>query len=164
MVHIAAPRLAAGFLAALLAGACSAHSDLARTKQLILEADLDFARAAAERGADGWAAWFTEDGRQFTEHGTIQGRAAIRAHMAPVFADTNFRLDWHPTAAEAAASGDLGWTVGRWEASHRKPDGSKAVTGTGSYVTLWKRQADGGWKVALDIGNSDPSPADSAHD
>jgi ketosteroid isomerase-like protein len=129
-----------------------------------MQADLAFARATAERGAEGWAAWFAEGGRQFTARGTVEGRAAIRAHMAPVFADTNFRLDWRPTAAEAAASGDLGWTVGRWEASQRRADGSREVTGAGNYVTLWKRQADGSWKVALDIGNSDPPPSDPARE
>jgi ketosteroid isomerase-like protein len=161
VARTAASRLVRLILATILAGACSPHPDLATTKQQIMEADLSFARATAEHGADGWAAWFAEDGQQFTERGIIRGRAAVRGHMAPVLADSTFRLDWHPTQAEAAVSGELGWTVGRWEASHRGPAGSKAVTGTGNYVTLWKRQADGSWKVALDIGNSDPQPADS---
>ena len=31
-----------------------------------------------------------------------------------------------------------------------------AADGAGNYVTIWRRQGDGSWKVAVDIGNADP--------
>jgi ketosteroid isomerase-like protein len=56
-----------------------------------------------------------------------------------------------------AASGDIGYTLGHWETVLRTPVGDSTL-GRGHYVTLWRRQPDGTWKVALDIGNQAEGP------
>jgi len=38
-----------------------------------------------------------------------------------------------------------------------EPEGGQALTDTGKYLVVMKRQADGAWKVAVDIWNSDLS-------
>ncbi len=35
-------------------------------------------------------------------------------------------------------------------------DGAWTADGSGNYVTIWRRQGNGSWKVAVDIGNADP--------
>ena len=122
----------------------------------IMDADREFARATAESGVDGWVSFFAEDGAMIGETQVV-GHDAIRAFMGPAFADSTFSLQWEPAQAEVATSGDLGYTVGRYEARRMGPDG-QPVRQTGSYLTVWKRGADGSWKVALDIGSSDASP------
>ncbi len=77
--------------------------------------------------------------------------------MAPAFADTTFRLTWQPTMAFASAAGDLGYTLGIWQSRHYNDAGQGQVT-TGKYVTIWRKQADGSWKVVFDGGNPDSSP------
>jgi ketosteroid isomerase-like protein len=32
------------------------------------------------------------------------------------------------------------------------------VASYGKYVTIWKKQRSGAWRVALDIGNASPAP------
>lgn len=64
------------------------------------------------------------------------------------------RLEWAPALAEIAASGDLGYTVGPWRLT---PDGAKAPAATGWFFTLWRKQADGTWRVLLDHGISAPA-------
>ena len=59
-------------------------------------------------------------------------------------------LTWEPLKAEVAGSGDLGYTWGNWKFT--KPD----TTYYGNYFTVWKKQKDGEWKVALDGGNTTP--------
>jgi uncharacterized protein (TIGR02246 family) len=40
-----------------------------------------------------------------------------------------------------------------------EPEGGQAMTDRGKYLVIMKRQADGSWKVAVDIWNSDlPQP------
>jgi hypothetical protein len=39
------------------------------------------------------------------------------------------------------------------------PKTKKVLTGKGKYVTVYKRQADGGWKAVADIWNEDAPPA-----
>jgi len=61
------------------------------------------------------------------------------------------QLSWEPAFADLAKSGDLGYTTGPWELRRTPQD---SPTAFGHYVTLWKKQADGSWKIALDLGIS----------
>jgi ketosteroid isomerase-like protein len=58
-------------------------------------------------------------------------------------------LSWEPEFADIAASGDLGYTTGPYE---NRPQGQSSSFG--HYVTLWKKQPDGRWKIAVDYGIS----------
>ncbi len=54
--------------------------------------------------------------------------------------------------AEVAAAGDVGYTTGTFEVQvndHTEP---------GKYVTVWKKAADGSWKIVQDMFNSDTGP------
>jgi ketosteroid isomerase-like protein len=62
-------------------------------------------------------------------------------------------LRWQPVWSEAG--GDLGYTTGRWQLHARGPDGKEAKIETGTYVTVWRRQDDGRWKIAFDLGTDD---------
>jgi ketosteroid isomerase-like protein len=115
------------------------------------KADRDFAAAVAAHGVDAWVAAFASDGIQIDEAGVTKGSAAIRQLMTAALADPKVLLDWQPVSAAAATSGDLGYTIGRWQVRVRAhPD---SVLSHGNYVTIWRRQSDGNWKAAVDIGN-----------
>lgn len=61
-------------------------------------------------------------------------------------------ISWSPVNAEVASSGDLGYSWGNWKFI------AKDTVYYGNYFTVWKKQADGNWKVALDGGNNTPKP------
>ncbi|MBI1722581.1 MAG: DUF4440 domain-containing protein, partial [Gemmatimonadetes bacterium] len=65
-----------------------------------------------------------------------------------------FAGGWQPTTVVAARSGDLAYSIGTYELSWNDPTG-KRVTDRGKYATIWRKQADGTWKVALDMFNAD---------
>ncbi|MDI6780166.1 MAG: DUF4440 domain-containing protein [Bacteroidota bacterium] len=56
--------------------------------------------------------------------------------------------------AEVSNSGDLGYTWGTYKTKFEGAQG-KPLERTGKYLTVWKKQNDGGWKVIADIGNQD---------
>jgi ketosteroid isomerase-like protein len=65
-------------------------------------------------------------------------------------------LQWAPVYADISVSGDLGYTTGPWE---YRPGGIEDTAVVhGSYISVWKKQADGGWRVILDTGISNPAP------
>ncbi len=64
---------------------------------------------------------------------------------------------WTPLAGDISSSGDLGYTWGRYIYSVPDEDGIRQIS-HGKYMTVWKRQADGGWKAVLDGGNPNPPP------
>lgn len=69
---------------------------------------------------------------------------------------TDFKgvITWQPTFAEIAGSMDIAYTVGNWQ-FHNESATDKPVS-FGSFMTLWKKQADNSWKVAVDAGVSHP--------
>ena len=68
-----------------------------------------------------------------------------------------FSVSWTPVAADVGSGGDLGYTRGTYVIQMEGPNGP--VTINGKYITVWKKQADGSWKVTADMFNQDaPTP------
>lgn len=118
----------------------------------LMQADRDFAAAVAAHGVDGWVSFFAEDGAQIADKkGLVTGHDAIRAFMGPFLA--KMKLRWAP--ARADVSGDLGYTYGHAQIVKIDDAGKEQIVARTQYLTVWKRQADGSWKVVLDVGNED---------
>jgi ketosteroid isomerase-like protein len=81
----------------------------------------------------------------------VLGKKAIAKAILDDFSTGD--LTWRPNAAGVAHSGDIGYTTGVYE-SKLKGNAGGAVD-NGKYLTLWKREANGGWKVLFDTFNSD---------
>lgn len=71
-------------------------------------------------------------------------------------------LTWRPVFADIAASGDLGYTTGPYEVRKEKPE--DIPSSFGHYISLWRVQPDGSWKVVVDCGIRHPRPAAPAPD
>ena len=86
------------------------------------------------------------------------GPEAIRAAFNGFYALPKMTIHWTALTAEAARSGELGYTRGTYELNYEDAKG-KPVSDKGKYATVWRKQGDGSWKVVLDIFNSDsPMP------
>jgi ketosteroid isomerase-like protein len=119
----------------------------------VMEADRAFNQATSERGAAGWVSFFAPNGSMIsTGVGEVRGTEAIQAAMEGVFADASYTLTWEPSRAEVSTGGDLGYTVGRYT-SVRVGNLGQEVRSSGVYVSIWRRQEDGSWKVEMDLGN-----------
>jgi ketosteroid isomerase-like protein len=128
----------------------------AAAKDELLEADREFGKAVAARGIDGWVECFAEDGKMFPAGGeVVEGKKAVRELMAARFAQPGFSLHWTPLGAELARSGDFGYTYGMSESRFTGKDG-KLIVATGKYITVWRKEKNGAWKVIADIGNATP--------
>jgi ketosteroid isomerase-like protein len=144
----------------LLAVGCGQQRevDVEAERQSVMDADRQFAAETLARGGDGWADFFAEDAIMFPASGKVVGQDSIRAMMARVMTPEAPKLLWEPETATVAASGDLAYTIGRWK-SVADPEGEATVLAEGYYLTVWQKTADGGWKVATDMGNVDqPAP------
>ena len=152
-------------LVLFLLAACTAPSSEARSadtvnvaqlRESVMQADRDFAADFAKRRIDGWVSWFDTAGVQVASSGeTPRGHDAVRAHMRKTFPDSAQMLAWRPVIAEVSNDGSMAHTIGTWNFHVRGTD-SAATAGTGHYLTVWRRQADGSWKVLADIGTQHP--------
>ncbi len=118
----------------------------------LMEADRAFDRATAARGLEGWMNCFAEDAQANTHGGVLKGKAALREYYSGMFSRRAFSIRWKPLFAEASRDGGLGYTFGEAETSLRDEKG-EVQKRPGRNVTVWRRQPDGSWKVATDIGN-----------
>ena len=60
-----------------------------------------------------------------------------------------------PSKAEIAESGDLGYTLGKYEYTEKTTDGEETKS-NGYYVSIWKKNKDGSWKYVFDSGITAP--------
>jgi ketosteroid isomerase-like protein len=102
--------------------------------------------------------FFAEDGINFRPHPT-KTREALLKLPAPASPSPN-TLNWAPIFGDVSRAGDLGYTTGPyWITETRAPE--KPPLQHGYFFSIWKRQAQGDWKVVLDLGISTPAPATS---
>src|SRR2546430_16203848 len=87
----------------------------------------------------------------------VTGAQAIKAQAGQMMALRGFSLGWTPAKADVGKGGDVGYTTGTYAMTMKNAAGNPA-TEAGKYVTVWKKQADGSWKVVEDIFNADTPP------
>ncbi len=63
--------------------------------------------------------------------------------------DSAYTIKWEPRNGTVARSGELGYTYGIYAL---KPNIKDTII-YGTYVSIWKKQANGDWKYVLDSGN-----------
>ena len=113
-----------------------ATRDTAKTD--LLQADRAFAAAAGDDVVRAYSVWLTGTARVYRDGlQPLTTPDAIAKHLASVPAPTT----WEPIASEVSASADLGYSYGRYSGGEQR----------GHYVRMWKRQADGAWKIVLDV-------------
>ena len=121
----------------------------------LLDADWEFSRTSVKKGAAAaFYLYLTNNAMQLPEGSLpIYGKKAIFDTMM----QGDYILSWTPIKAEVAKSGELGWTWGKYIVVVIQEDGSEK-TGYGKYLNIWRKDANGNWKVSVDMGNKSPSP------
>jgi ketosteroid isomerase-like protein len=118
----------------------------------LVETERAFSRASGERGMkDAFIEFAADDGLLFRRTVVNAKELWRQANPAP-----EGLLTWGPSFADISRAGDLGYTAGPWEFRAKPTDASAA--GHGHFVTVWRRQADGTFKFALDIGIGHAAP------
>jgi ketosteroid isomerase-like protein len=131
----------------------------------LANAERAFAKMSVDKGVrEAFYNNFAEDGINFQPHPVIT-REAYRKNPPPApkpDAPPPPVLNWAPIYGDIASSGDLGYTTGPFLIEDRSP--AKRPARHGMYSSVWKKQADGSWKVVLDLGiqmNAAVAPLDA---
>lgn len=130
--------------------------DKENPKVALLEADRAFSKLSNEKGMKAAFIEYIDSNGVLLKpaHLPIAGANAIDYLIQQN--DTGFILTWQPHDGFVSESADLGYTYGIYSL---KPSVSDTVF-YGTYVTIWKKQANGGWKFVLDSGNEGLGEAD----
>jgi ketosteroid isomerase-like protein len=117
-----------------------------------------FAQDTATGGGAAFAKWFADDAVTLSNgQPPVIGRVAIAANTT--WSAASYQLTWTPEGGRMSPGGDMGFTWGHYT-GHAKDREGTAVDTSGRYMTVWKKQADGSWKVELDASNAEPPHKD----
>lgn len=123
--------------------------------EAMVETERAFAKMSEEKGTTpAFLAFIADDGILFRPK-AVKGKQWLQENP-PTASDKRPWLKWEPTFADMARAGDMGYTFGPWE-FRREIQDSEAVA-FGHFLTVWKKQPDGSWKFAVDLGISHPKP------
>lgn len=115
-----------------------------------------FEKDVIARGGAGFASWFAPDGVALGNgKAPVVGEVAIA--QSATWSPKDYQLTWTPTDAMMSPDGDMGYTWGHYEGRSKDANGNPVLT-SGRYITVWRKQPDGTWKVVLDAG-ADDAPA-----
>jgi uncharacterized protein (TIGR02246 family) len=108
--------------------------------------------AFARSDAGTLAGLYDESGSRFSPKGVVvRGRPAIAESVAGFMKSVTGPIKVSIETQDLWAVDDLVYETGRYTYTFTPPGKSETQTG-GHYVTIWKRQADGGWKIIVDMG------------
>ena len=93
------------------------------------------------------------DDANFTVPGAppASGSTAIAKVYAEALSDPAFSVSFASDKIAVSSAGDMAVSRGHFSEKHTDPKTSKLMTSSGGYVTVYKKQADGSWKVTDDI-------------
>jgi len=109
--------------------------------------------------AEGWkkgdaamvAAIFAEDGVQLAGSGKlIKGREQIRERQKAAMQGADPGVKVTVTTTHVWLDGDTAYESGKYKYEYTEK--GKPGKDEGRYVTIWKKQKDGSWKLSMDMG------------
>ena len=137
--------------------AATTASDAGAVRQAIDASNAKFVEAVKKADTTTIAANYADDAIVMAP-GTDawRGREAIRKGFGGMITSMPAK-EFSLKTDDVALGGDLAVETGAYDMTVQ-PKGGKEMKDKGKYVVVWKRQADGSWKILRDIFNSDAPP------
>jgi len=128
--------------------------DLDQERDLLLERDAEWARAAFEgKEVEYVLSFWTADAIVMAPGlPAVLGKAALREYVLGSLQIPGFSINWTTTDVTFSPDGNLAYLLSRNVITMNGPDGARNTT-QGRAVTIWRREPDGQWYCALDIWN-----------
>jgi uncharacterized protein (TIGR02246 family) len=127
-------------------------------ERAVRDADEQWSKVAAAKDLDKTVSFYGDDAVVLPPNqAAVTTKDGIR-NLWKGFLDSLTDISWKTTRVETAKSGDMAYLIGTYEMTMK--DGTKDK---GKYCEVWKKQADGKWKVSADMFSSDlPAPGASS--
>ena len=137
------------------AGSKMTDEGVREARAAIEAANAKFSDAFARGDAKALAAMYTPDAIAFPpDSDMVHGNEAI-GEFWKATRDSGVQTA-ALTTVDVSRSGDVAYEVGKVSLTIQ-PAGKELTTAVAKYVVVWKRQADGSWKLHRDIWNSVPA-------
>lgn len=115
----------------------------ALTRQVFV-AESSFAATMAARDPVAFARFLAPDAVFFGDKDVLRGKAAVVEGWSRFFKGPGAPFSWRPETVEVLESGTLALSTGPVHDPEGKP--------IGTFSSIWRREADGTWRVVFDKG------------
>jgi uncharacterized protein (TIGR02246 family) len=136
---------------------CEVQQAAARSsdEQAIRETVAAWSEAAGAKDLNKCVSFYTDDASVLPFNAPIAtGKDQIRKVWSQLMSNPGYSLRFGSTKVEVARSADLAYEIGTFDLTLADQAGKTAAM-RGKYVVAWKKQANGEWKAAADIFNTD---------
>jgi ketosteroid isomerase-like protein len=124
--------------------------------------DEEWSATAARNDLDGTVGFYADNAVLLPPNAPIAtDKKSIRESWAGLLGP-HTSVSWKWSRVEVAQSGELGYIYGTYKLTIDASMQSVAVSDTGKFLEIWKKQPGGKWKCIVDTYNSDlpiPAPA-----
>lgn len=133
-------------LSALLLSATLAASPADQVR----DAEIAFARAFANRDEDAFFAMVADDATFLSGTTTSSGKQQVVESWTRYFAGPEAPFSWTPDRVSVSSDGTLGLSTG--------PVYDARGNHSGDYISTWRRDPKGQWKIVFDSNGPGPAP------
>lgn len=138
------------FFAGILFFSCASQIDKEKTKKEIFDTEKSFEKMCVEKGIAEGFYFFADDSAVIKRQNDtlIIGKENIKKYYDKDFYK-NASVKWTPDFVGVSDDGSMAYTYGKyvWTAKDEYGNSSEFK---GVFHTVWKRQADNGWKYVWD--------------
>jgi uncharacterized protein (TIGR02246 family) len=126
--------------------------DLTQVRKSLEEANAKFCEALRQGDTAAVASLYTDDARLLPPNSEIiQGKQDVETFWGGAM--QMGVKDAILTTVDVIGMGDMVFEIGKYVLTIQ-PEGQDAVEDSGKYIVLWKKVADGEWKLHVDIWNT----------
>ena len=120
---------------------------------------LENAQIAAIKAKDpaGATALYGDDAVFITGSGKTNGKEAIVTFFKGFLNDPHVTIDYKPGTKTFSDDGTLAYSTATYVESYTDPTTKKPTTVKGTNLSVWRRQADGSWKLVGDANADSPT-------
>jgi ketosteroid isomerase-like protein len=124
-------------------------------ERILRDLDSQWSKAAAAKDLEQTIAFYSDDAIVFPPNAASAAtKETVRNVWEDLLATPGLVIAWKPTKVKLARSREMAWVSGTYELTTNDAS-AKPVSDRGKYLEVWEKQADGNWKCAADIWNSD---------
>lgn len=144
--------------------AAESKVDTASIEKQIRDLETQWAKDYDSKSAENLAAHYTDDAAMANPGAPIATDTAARRELINSFvSDPALKIQFASDRIEVAGSGDLASSRGHYTMTYTDPESKKPKNESGSYLTVYKKGADGSWKAVEDfITPGAPAAAETA--
>jgi len=156
LLILSATLAAAGLLTACNTAPAPAANTHDADVKAIQDNEAQWVKDYASKDAAKLAGHYADDAVLITPGAsTATGKDAITKMLTAMVADPALDITFQSSKVDVASSGDLGYSQGTYTIALTDPQTKKVIHDHGSYVTDYRKQADGSWKAVADIASSE---------